>query len=383
MKPALLISAAALLATLAQGCSEQVRPDETPGKPVRISTLAILNLPTGDLTPTVQEDILTTLASQIFKRYRVRVVAGRSVGRGIWGELDQVAQRACRRLDDQIAQAQQATRQLRIGKSIELIEGAIRLLPFCGAEHEKPQALADLYVTLGCGLLSRDREDEALAAFRTAVSFDPERSTAVTGLTDRQQKAFDKAQRQLLSGNPTRVQILSEPPGAQVAIDGRPVGTTPLQATPLYPGIHFVRLELDGHSRWTMTLPDGVPPERIHAWLVPTWQGDPPRDLLERAQEERQPSDRGIEELKRIAALFTVDAVLLARLTRSDGQIRLATQLHIAESGAIGSWIPAELGPQPTGLEQKLNAVAGTYPEFKRPSTGKKKDEKKRKRKAK
>jgi hypothetical protein len=43
----------------------------------------------------------------------------------------------------------------------------------------------------------------------------------------------------------------SRPRGAQVFVDGRPVGRTPLRVPELRIGSHVVRLELSGHTRWS------------------------------------------------------------------------------------------------------------------------------------
>jgi hypothetical protein len=43
----------------------------------------------------------------------------------------------------------------------------------------------------------------------------------------------------------------SRPRGAQVFIDGRLVGTTPLRMPEVRIGSHVVRLELAGHTRWS------------------------------------------------------------------------------------------------------------------------------------
>ncbi len=49
---------------------------------------------------------------------------------------------------------------------------------------------------------------------------------------------------------PASIQVHSTPPGAEVRIDGRPTGTTPLALSDLTPGKHFVDLRLDGHLPW-------------------------------------------------------------------------------------------------------------------------------------
>jgi serine/threonine protein kinase len=49
---------------------------------------------------------------------------------------------------------------------------------------------------------------------------------------------------------PGALQIDSRPRGAQVFVDGRLVGSTPLTLPEIRPGAHAVRLELSGHRRW-------------------------------------------------------------------------------------------------------------------------------------
>jgi hypothetical protein len=49
------------------------------------------------------------------------------------------------------------------------------------------------------------------------------------------------------------LRVESRPSGAAVTIDGRAVGTTPLQVSDLAPGAHVVRIELPGHRPWSTT----------------------------------------------------------------------------------------------------------------------------------
>jgi serine/threonine protein kinase len=60
---------------------------------------------------------------------------------------------------------------------------------------------------------------------------------------------------------PGVLQIDSRPRGAQVFIDGRLVGTTPLMLTEVRPGTHAVRIDLRGHRRWVASV-DVAPGER-------------------------------------------------------------------------------------------------------------------------
>jgi hypothetical protein len=53
---------------------------------------------------------------------------------------------------------------------------------------------------------------------------------------------------------PASLQVESRPTGAQVWIDGRLVGTTPLQLSSVETGSHALRLELPGYRPWTTSV---------------------------------------------------------------------------------------------------------------------------------
>ncbi len=53
---------------------------------------------------------------------------------------------------------------------------------------------------------------------------------------------------------PGSLQVLSRPAGAQVFLDGRVVGTTPLTIPDVSAGRHDIRLELPGFNRWATTV---------------------------------------------------------------------------------------------------------------------------------
>jgi hypothetical protein len=50
------------------------------------------------------------------------------------------------------------------------------------------------------------------------------------------------------------IDVVSRPPGAEVAIDGRVVGTTPLSIPDVTEGTHVVGIELAGFSRWATSV---------------------------------------------------------------------------------------------------------------------------------
>jgi hypothetical protein len=53
---------------------------------------------------------------------------------------------------------------------------------------------------------------------------------------------------------PASLVIVSRPSGAQVFVNGRPVGTTPVSMADVPAGSHEIRIELAGFNRWVTTV---------------------------------------------------------------------------------------------------------------------------------
>jgi serine/threonine protein kinase len=62
----------------------------------------------------------------------------------------------------------------------------------------------------------------------------------------------------MVAAGPASMEVVSRPSGAQVFIDGRVVGRTPLVVSEVTPGDHVVRIALPGHQRWTTTVNVGA-----------------------------------------------------------------------------------------------------------------------------
>jgi eukaryotic-like serine/threonine-protein kinase len=82
--------------------------------------------------------------------------------------------------------------------------------------------------------------------------FDPQIRTV--GLSAEQPQARASVSLARALAPTASAEILSEPEGAAVTIDGRPAGRTPLRAATMKPGSHRLDLELEGHVRWSGVL---------------------------------------------------------------------------------------------------------------------------------
>jgi hypothetical protein len=63
------------------------------------------------------------------------------------------------------------------------------------------------------------------------------------------------------------LEVVSRPAGAQIILDGRSIGKTPMTIPDVAPGDHNIRLELDGFKGWTTTVGVKGGPTRVAASL--------------------------------------------------------------------------------------------------------------------
>jgi hypothetical protein len=359
--------AAALLAVIClAACSAPVERKAGIEGPVAIGKLALVSAPAPALEPDRVQALLVGLAQRLHKRYGMPVLAGRSLNDAVWAGLDDSGPTACRALETELQRARKALAELRVGSSLEATAAALDRLDRCGPELESPQRLIALVLLRARGLLLRERHDQAMAAFRWAVALDPERVIDTSGFTPRQHEALQTARRQVLSAEPAAVHIESEPPGATIWIDGRRRGTTPDEAIRLYPGRHFIRLQLAGHGAWTRALPDGVPPPRIKAWLFPTPEGEAPEALLA-AVRGQAPLDATARSQARAAATrLEADGLLLVRLAEAESGLALAGLLYLPAADAHSEWRAFELGSGGRRTAKGIGRVVRGFGELRR-----------------
>lgn len=347
-----------------EGCSSGPRPLPEVGiGDVRVESLAVLPLPDSRLSPSSREEILTWLGAALHKRYKLEVITGLALGRAVWRGLERDPAEALQQFRDVLASAKKAHRLLQFSKSLGLLRRARELLAVHGARVEQAKLLTDTYFMSGLVLMLREKVDEAEGQFRQLIALDNAFDPPEGMLQPAHREALERARRQLLSGNPTEVKIASEPAGATVIVDGRKAGKAPV-AVPLYPGRHFVRLELAGHAPWLMSFPDGVPPTAIQARLYPLLPGDPPEDLLDDMREDEELSSGARAQLASIAKTHQVDAVLLVALDERDGKVRIATRLSVPPADWVGGKGEFNLGAKPKIQRTRIRQLVRVFKEL-------------------
>jgi hypothetical protein len=321
--------------------------------------ITVLPLPARDVPPSTQDNILAAIARQLRKQYNARVLSGRAVGRAVWGTFGSGLEEASMRFTSKVSEGKQAYQQLQVDKALKKMQEAQRDQQYCGPEIRDPSIFSDLHVFAGLAHLAQGGQEEAVAEFRQAVSHDPGLVLSKKRFPPDVVDAFSRAKRQLLSSQPTQVSIVSRPAGAEVYIDGRSQGTTPV-AAPLYPGRHFVRVELEGYSPWTLSLPDGFPPREIKALLVPLWTGGPPEELLAKAIAVEEFDEPELAQLRLLAGFFRANALVLASLSQDGRNVHLGIRLFIVEPEIATRARLFNLGSDQSGFDKKVRGVVST-----------------------
>jgi tetratricopeptide (TPR) repeat protein len=322
--------------------------------------VTVLPLPVRDISPPLEDQILASVARQIRAQYSVRVLSGRAVGRSVWGTLGSGLEEASMRFNSKVSEGRQAYQTLQIGRSLKAMREAEKYLEFCGPEVRDGKLLVDSKLYAGLSLLAQGARDEALNEFRQAVAYDNDYQLSERKFPPDVIQAFNAARQQLLSGNPTQVTFISKPAGATVYVDGHSRGVTPLRGLKLYTGRHFIRLEQEGYSAWTLNLPDGIPPVQIKALMVPLWSGDAPEDLLGAAIANEQLSEPVLAQLRLLAGFFRADALVLISISHEGRDYHVGTRLFVVRPETISRARLFNLGSDRDAFEHKIRGVIST-----------------------
>lgn len=368
------------LAVLAASCGPKRRPAVSPfDEEVVVGSLAILPVPSRAVPEAEQNRLLMDLAEALGKKYKIPVITGLTLGRAVFGKLTSDGGKCVRQFRETVEAARDAQKRLQFNKAIELFSTASTLLHRCGSEIQKPQQLKDVFLYMGLMLFTLERTEEAEAAFRQLAAFDNEFQPPGDLFRLEQVECLERAQRQLLSGNPSQVEILSWPEGATVFIDGRRIGEAPVRV-PLYLGRHFVRIELKGHAPYFLNISDEAPPRSIKAWLFPVWpEDDPPEELMEEFVEGEAFSETAYRQLAKVASQHKVDAVLVCQFGMQGKKVQFAARLYIAQSDLVVREGVYNLGAGEKTHQTRIDHLVKVFNELKK--RPKKKPKKKKPRK--
>jgi tetratricopeptide (TPR) repeat protein len=180
------------------------------------------------------------------------------------------------------------------------------------------EVLVDALVFLGTTLRELGREEDGRAAFVRVLSLDPTHALDETIHPPEVIAAFEAAREEAAARPSGRLDVASAPPLAEVFLDGRPVGRTPLTLTDVPVGAHALRLEMDGHQPFASQIRVDASGATMEIRLEPLDAGD----VIEKLERELAGQGRRSEISEHAARLTRsvgADVVGILALSRVSG----------------------------------------------------------------
>lgn len=140
-------------------------------------------------------------------------------------------------------------------QAIPLLEDAVRSLSRGMAGAGDPQDLVEALLLLGLSHFSMGEEAEAKRAFGRVVVLDPGFALDPVNYPPRMVEFFGKTRDSTLVRGSGSISVQSEEPGAEVWIDGRLQGVTPIEVKDLPHGDHFLLVKDDEGRRFFKEVP--------------------------------------------------------------------------------------------------------------------------------
>lgn len=126
-------------------------------------------------------------------------------------------------------------------------------LPSIKSESEYSRFLGTFFY-LSMAYNAKELKPQAEHELREMVILDPKRENRKFSskyYPPEVLEVYKKVRKSVLKGEKGKLSVKSNPSGASVFVDSRPVGNTPLKVNDLPTGEHFISLEKKGFSRWS------------------------------------------------------------------------------------------------------------------------------------
>lgn len=253
-----------------------------------------------------------------------------------------------------LASAQEAYAAFEYDTALDRLRQAEAALRTVAPSPDAVAALADLNLLAGLVHAARGDDERAVDAFRLVRRLAPDRTALDPGLYRPQLVALYDRAGAAPEGNPGVVVVSTEPAGATVWVDGRAVGTAPVELPAVPPGEHYLAATLDGHA----TRVDRVRVEggrRVEqSFLLARLPAE------ERARAVRASLLRpGVVEgdwphaAQILADVASVDVLVLVR-QRDDGALEGA--VYDVRAGRLAAWVSLD---EPARLVEELPRPSG------------------------
>ncbi len=245
--------------------------------------------------------------------------------------------------------------QLRDGDARDVAESTDALVTLF-EEHldaVRREQLVDVYMlnALARCRMGQQRECESRLArvfvFREGHTFDPERYPAEL------QSTFDRVQARVTGGARTSLEVITEPAGAEIYIDGRSYGPSPARADDLLIGDHYVTVKMLDRMRLVRRVTAARTGGTVELTLEPNPRARlvaSPEALASIAGELGE--SRAGPNLRSLGSTLGAAQVVVARLVRAEGATTLDAYLYDVRTRFMLAHRETEIDSSEEGIEQ-------------------------------
>ncbi len=237
-------------------------------------------------------------------------------------------------------------------QAIPVLEDAVKAFNATMAYTTENRSLIEALLLLGFAHIVMGDEDTARRAFGRVVLMDPSRELDAINYAPRIVNFYDEVRQEVLSEGYGSIEVLTPLPGAEVYVDGRQVGVTPMVVEQLPVGRHFLAVVgPDGFRNFGIV---EIDPDRRGTARV----GLDDRALA-RADDTERGRSRQTEQLYRsLGEYLDTDAILLAGV---DDTGELGLQLYARHTGTFSKILHTDPGDDPYEAAADLAPALAAY----------------------
>ncbi len=315
--------------------------------------VALVGLHTEGFTASQASQALDSLAASLEATGRVTVIGPGEVARRIDGrERIIVSDAFLGPARDLLDEGRVLYERADPAQAIPILEDAVQAFNATMAYTTENRSLIEALLLLGFAHIVTGEEDTARKAFGRVVQLDPHRELDAINYAPRIVGFYAEVREQVLARGFGSIEVLTELPGAEVWVDGRRVGLTPMVVDDLPVGRHFLAVVGTGGYR-SFGLVEIEAGGRNVARV----------GLDDRTLAEPERSDRGrsrqTEQLYRsLAEHLQADAILLGGVDESG---ELGMQLYALHTGSFSKVLHTDPMGDPYGSAADLAPAMAAY----------------------
>lgn len=260
------------------------------------------------------------------------------------------------------AEGKELLAALKPEKALPLLDDAFRI--YVGSLSYAPdnQELTEICLDLAkASFLSKARKKSVTpeVALRRALLLTPSLSFDPARLSPRMKETFEAAQKDIENAPRGTFRVESSPSFAEVYIDGKYVGVTPLDVPDLTVGEHFLSVRKNGYEKYTSLIEVSADKTgSILASLVDLPRGKLLVDAVTSARVDAG-TTTAANSILEFRGLFQLDQVILGSTeTLEENKIRVTAYLYDLRSKARLNRVQIDIDPTLPGREDTLISFA-------------------------